>query len=144
MRFGSRVNAKLYRLTGGRLGNTWRVGSALRKPAPVCLLTTTGRKTGEKRTAPLLFMRDGADVVVVASQGGMARNPAWYLNLVAEPEVSVQIGSTTTDMIARTADDAERATLWPRLVEMYHDFDTYAAWTDRTIPVVICSPVAQP
>ena len=143
IRWGSRVNTKLYQLTSGRVGSSWRIGAALHKPAPVCLLTTTGRKSGEKRTVPLLFMRDGDNVVVVASQGGMARNPAWYLNLVADPEVVVQIGSTTTDMVAHTAADAERAELWSRLVEVYSDFDTYAAWTDRTIPVVVCTPLAK-
>lgn len=137
---GSRLNAKLYKATGGRLGGTWRVGPALRKPVPVCLLTTIGRKTGEPRTAPLMYLRRGDDFVVVASQGGRATNPAWYLNLVARPQVTIQAGRDTHDLFARTASDDERAELWPQLVELYADFDTYAAWTDRTIPVVICSP----
>lgn len=140
IKLGSRFNARLYALTGGRLGGTWRIGAGLRKPVPVCLLTTVGRKSGQPRTAPLLYLRDGERIVVVASQGGLARNPAWYLNLVAEPQVTIQIGSRTADYRARTAGPEERAALWPRLTELYADFDTYDAWTDREIPVVICEP----
>lgn len=142
IKFGSRLNTRLYRATGGRLGKTWRVGAGMRNPAPVCLLTTTGRKSGEPRTAPLIYLRDGARFVVVASQGGMAKNPAWYLNLVADPQVSIQVGRDVHELTARTATEAEREALWPRLVEVYADFDTYAAWTERTIPVVICEPRA--
>ncbi|AZG47899.1 nitroreductase family deazaflavin-dependent oxidoreductase [Gordonia insulae] len=140
IKLGSRLNAKLYRISGGRLGNTWRVGAGFRKPVPVLLLTTIGRKSGEPRTAPLIYLRRGDEFVIVASQGGLPKNPAWYLNLVAEPEVTIQVGRETHDLVARTASDAERAELWPQLVDLYADFDTYAAWTDRTIPVVICEP----
>lgn len=140
IKVGSRLNAKLYRATGGRVGGTWRVGAGFRHPAPVCLLTTTGRKSGEPRTAPLVYLRKGDTFVVVASQGGLPKNPAWYLNLVADPDVTIQIGHDTYPLRARTASDAERAALWPQLVDLYADFDTYAAWADRTIPVVICEP----
>ena len=92
IRLGSRLNTRLYRATGGRLGGTWRVGAALRKPAPVCLLTTIGRKSGEPRTAPLIYLRDGQRFIVVASQGGSPRHPAWYLNLQANPAVTIQVG----------------------------------------------------
>ena len=143
IRYGSKFNTRLYRLTGGRLGGKWRVGAAMRKPVDVCLLTTTGRKSGQPRTAPLLYLRDGERVIVVASQGGLPKNPAWYLNLVAEPRVQIQIGSDTRAYLARTADPAERDALWPRLTELYADFETYAAWTDRKIPVVVCDPAAQ-
>lgn len=140
IKVGSRLNTRLYRLSGGRLGNRWRVGSAFRKPAPVGLLTTTGRKTGEPRTVPLLYLRDGEDIVLVASQGGLPRNPAWYLNLAADPAVEFQIGRRRIPLTARTASASEREALWPRLVDLYADFDTYDAWTDREIPVVICAP----
>ncbi|WP_341256857.1 nitroreductase family deazaflavin-dependent oxidoreductase [Gordonia malaquae] len=140
IKIGSRLNTRLYKLTGGRLGGTWRVGAALKKPTPVCLLTSTGRKSGEARTVPLLYLTDGDDIVVVASQGGLPKNPAWFYNVRADPSVQIQIGSDSAAYTARIADDAERAELWPRLVELYADFDTYAAWTDRVIPVVICSP----
>ncbi|WOC11800.1 nitroreductase family deazaflavin-dependent oxidoreductase [Gordonia sp. MP11Mi] len=140
IKYGSRLNTKLYRVTGGRLGNRWRVGAAMRKPVPVCLLTTTGRRSGEARTVPLLYLRHGESIVLVASQGGLPANPAWYHNLKANPSVRVQIDSDTGDFTARIADDDERAALWPTLVDLYADFDTYAAWTERTIPVVICDP----
>ncbi|MDY6807842.1 MAG: nitroreductase family deazaflavin-dependent oxidoreductase [Actinomycetota bacterium] len=140
IKVGSRLNTRLYKATGGRFGKYWRVGAGFGKPAPVCLLTTTGRKTGEPRTAPLIFLRRGDTFILVASQGGLPKNPAWYLNLVADPTVTIQLGKETFALTARTASDAERAELWPELVDIYADFDTYAAWTERTIPVVICEP----
>ncbi|GAC68095.1 nitroreductase family deazaflavin-dependent oxidoreductase [Gordonia soli] len=143
IKWGSRANTRLYQATGGRLGKTWRVGAAMRKPVEVCLLTSTGRKSGQPRTVPLLFLRDDERVVVVASQGGLPKNPAWYHNVVANPQVTIQIGSQKLDLHAREADDAERDRLWPRLVELYADFDTYSAWTDRRIPVIICEPAAR-
>ncbi|MFW0787496.1 nitroreductase family deazaflavin-dependent oxidoreductase [Gordonia sp. CPCC 206044] len=140
IKVGSRLNTKLYQVTGGRLGSKWRVGAGFRNPPPVCLLTTIGRKSGEPRTAPLLYLRNGDTFVVVASQGGLPKNPAWYLNLVANPDVTIQAGKEKHELRARTATDAERDELWTQLVDLYADFDTYAAWTDRTIPVVICEP----
>ncbi|MFW0795128.1 nitroreductase family deazaflavin-dependent oxidoreductase [Gordonia sp. CPCC 205515] len=138
IKVGSRINAKLYQLSGGRIGGSWRVGAGFRKPVPVLLLTTIGRKSGEPRTAPLNYLRKGDSFVVVASQGGLPKNPAWYLNLVATPEVCVQVGRERHDLVARTATGEEREALWNELVELYADYDTYAAWTDREIPVVIC------
>ncbi|QCQ93676.1 nitroreductase family deazaflavin-dependent oxidoreductase [Rhodococcus sp. SGAir0479] len=134
----SRINVKLYRATGGRLGGKWRVGSAFPWGIPVCLLTTTGRKTGRPRVSPLLFLEDGDRIVLVASQGGLPKNPMWYLNIRANPEVTVQVKSRVRKMRARVATEAERAELWPRLVDLYADFDNYQSWTDRQIPVVIC------
>lgn len=142
MKYGSAANTWLYRKTGGRIGRTWRIGSAARKPAPVCLLTTTGCKTGQSRTVPLLFLPEGDAVVLVASQGGAAKNPQWYGNLVADPSVTVQIGKDVRPLVARTATDDERAALWPRLVDLYADYDSYQSWTQRTIPVVICEPTS--
>ncbi|MDQ1700928.1 MAG: hypothetical protein QOF57_180, partial [Frankiaceae bacterium] len=77
----SAAHTWLYAKTGGRVGKHWRIGAALRKAVPVCLLTTTGAKTGRPRTVPLCFMQDGQDVVLVASQGGLPSNPQWYRNL---------------------------------------------------------------
>ncbi|WP_407445649.1 nitroreductase family deazaflavin-dependent oxidoreductase [Rhodococcus sp. (in: high G+C Gram-positive bacteria)] len=138
MKWMSRVNVAAYRATGGRVGGKWRVGSAFPWGIPVCLVTTTGRKTGQPRTAPLLFLEDGDKVVLVASQGGMAKHPLWFRNIQANPEVTVQIKSRVRKMHARVATDAERAEYWPRLVAMYPDFDNYQSWTDRVIPVVVC------
>ena len=129
----SSVNAGMYRRSGGRFGG--RFGGA-----PVCLLTTTGRRSGEPRTVPLLYLRDGEDVVVVASKGGYSAHPQWYINLLADPRVTVQIERRATPMVARVATADHKAALWPRLVAMYSSYDTYQARTDRDIPVVICSP----
>lgn len=136
----SRVNVWLYRRTNGRIGGMWRVGAAFRKPVPVCLLTHRGRKSGREFTAPLLFLRDGDRVVLVASQGGLPTDPQWYHNVVADPHVVVQIRGEVRAMMARTATPVEREALWPRLVELYADFDSYQEWTERVIPVVICEP----
>ncbi|MGX6510619.1 nitroreductase family deazaflavin-dependent oxidoreductase [Rhodococcus sp. SJ-2] len=134
----SRVNVALYRATGGRLGGKWRVGSAFPWGIPVCLLTTTGRKTGQPRTAPLLFLEADGKVLLVASQGGLPKHPLWFRNIQANPEVTVQIRSDIRQMKARVATDAERAQYWPKLTAMYPDFDNYQSWTDRVIPVVVC------
>jgi deazaflavin-dependent oxidoreductase (nitroreductase family) len=137
----SRINTWAYRNTGGLVGSRWRVGSAFPRGVPVCLLTTRGRRSGQSRTAPLLYMPDGERIVLVASQGGLPGNPSWYLNVRADPSVTVQIKRRVRLMRARVAGDDERAELWPRLVSMYSDFDNYQAWaTDREIPVVICEP----
>lgn len=130
----SKFNTGLYRRTGGR------VGAKIPGGAPVCLLTTTGRKTGEPRTMPLLYLRDGADVVVVASKGGYSNHPQWYLNLLADPEVTVEIKRVRTPMSAHVADSEAKAALWPKLVAMYPGYDGYQARTERDIPVVVCSP----
>lgn len=134
----SRANVWLYRKTGGRVGGRWRLGSAFPWGAKICLLTTTGRRSGLPRTTPLIYLRDGGRIVVVASQGGMARHPQWYLNLRDEPRVQVQVGREVREMQARTAGPAERDELWPRLVRTYADFATYQSWAGRVIPVVIC------
>ena len=127
----------LYRVSGGRI---W--GRFPKSKAPVLLLTTTGRRSGEPRTVPLIHLADGDRLVIVASQGGMPTHPAWYHNLVAHPRVTVQTRKRVREMDARVADEAEREALWPRLVAMYADYDDYQARTDRRIPVVILDPPA--
>lgn len=138
----SKLNVAIYRWTGGLLGSKWRVGSAFPRGIPVLLLTTIGRKSGQPRTAPLLFIEDGERVVVVASQGGLPEDPLWYKNLKANPECEVQIKRKKMKMRARTASPEEREALWPKLVAHYPDFASYDAWTDRVIPVVILEPIA--
>jgi deazaflavin-dependent oxidoreductase (nitroreductase family) len=128
------ANVWAYRLTGGRLGGTFLRG------APICLVTTTGKRSGQLRTVALLYLPDGDDVVLVASKGGMSKSPAWYFNMTTNPACEVQIGSATRRMRARRATDAEKAALWPRLVAMYRDYDDYQARTTRNIPVMILSP----
>ncbi|MBT8467494.1 MAG: nitroreductase family deazaflavin-dependent oxidoreductase [Deltaproteobacteria bacterium] len=136
----SKVNDAIYRWTGGLLGSKWRVGSAFPRGIPVLLLTTIGRKSGQPRTAPLVFIEDGCNVIVVASQGGLPKDPLWYKNLVATAECEVQIKRRKTKMMAHTASPEERAALWPKLVAHYPDFASYATWTDRIIPVVVLEP----
>ena len=136
----SAVNVRVYRWTGGRVGGTWRVGAAWRKPVPICLLEHRGRRTGKLRTTPLVYLADGDDVVVVASQAGRPHHPLWYRNLQADPDAVVQVRRQRRPVRARTADRQERAALWPRLVDLYADYDSYQSWTDREIPVVVLSP----
>lgn len=137
----SRFNTWAYRATGGRLGAKWRGGSnRFSAPPPVGILTTVGRKSGEKRDSPLLFLREGNRIIVVASQGGRANNPMWYLNLKANPAVTFQDKNERLTLTARDAAEQERAEYWPKLDAMYPDFQNYRSWTDRDIPIVICDP----
>lgn len=138
----STLHTRLYRATGGRIGKNWRIGSAVRNGVPICLLTTVGRKSGQPRTAPLCYMADGDRIILVASQGGTPTNPQWYYNLLANPAVEIRIGRRSQQMRARRADAAERARLWPKLVDVYADYASYQSWTEREIPVVICEPAA--
>ena len=140
LRLFSMANVWLYQRTDGRIGGTWRVGSAFPRGVPVLLLTTLGRKSGQKRTAPVLYLKDGERYIVVASQGGLPKDPLWFLNLREHPEVEVQVGPRRSTMYARVATPDERARLWPRLVDLYADFAKYQSWTERTIPVVILEP----
>lgn len=130
----SRATAWAYQKTGGRIGGRFLQG------APVALLTTTGRKTGQPRVSPLLYLREGERIVLIASKGGSANNPMWYLNLKANPAVAVQIKGEVLRLTARDATEEERAHYWPRMAAMYSSFDDYQSWTDRVIPVVICDP----
>ena len=137
----AKVNTAVYRLSGGLLGSTWRVGSAFPWGIPVLLLTTTGRKSGQPRTQPLLFIEEGDNIIIVASKGGLPSEPLWYKNLVANPECDIQIKRRRMKANARTASPEEREALWPKLVAHYPDFASYATWTDRVIPVVILEPI---
>lgn len=141
LKYGAKAQVAAFRLTGGRIGSRWRIGAGWKKPVPTLLLDHVGRKSGKTFTTPLLYLEDGPDLVIVASQGGMAKNPQWYPNLVARPEATVHLRREGVRRVrARTASPDEKAALWPRLVEMYADFESYAAWTDRDIPVVILEP----
>jgi deazaflavin-dependent oxidoreductase (nitroreductase family) len=126
-------NVWLYRKSGGKLGKSFMGASVL-------LLTTRGRKTGKPRTAALIYLEEGDQLVVVASKGGSPENPLWYRNLQADPSVEVQVGPEQRAMSARTASDTDRARLWPKLVALYSPYADYQSWSDRTIPVVLLSP----
>jgi deazaflavin-dependent oxidoreductase (nitroreductase family) len=133
----SRLHVALFRASGGRLGGRFR------KIGPVLLLTTTGRKTGKQRTTPLLYVEDGERYVIVASVGGAPKHPAWYLNLVDNPEATIEIGTRTIAVRANTAAPEERARLWELATEMYPGYDRYQAKTTREIPVVVLAPAAR-
>ncbi len=123
----------LYRRTNGRaLGR-------IRK-APILLLTTRGRRSGEPRSVPLLYLEDGDDLVVIASAGGQATDPAWYLNLMADPSAEVQVGSAHRPVRARVATGDERTRLWDAVNELYASYDSYQQRTSREIPVVVLEP----
>jgi F420H(2)-dependent quinone reductase len=132
------LNNVVYRLSSGRVAGNVPSG------APILLLTTVGRRSGRSRTVPLLYLPDGEDLVVVASRGGMTSHPAWYLNVLAHPDVMVDTGGRRCAMRAHVATPAERARNWPKLVEAYEHFASYQRRTTRLIPVVMLSPVVQP
>jgi F420H(2)-dependent quinone reductase len=127
-------HAQIYRATNGLIGH--------RFPglAPMLLLDHVGAKSGVKRTTPLLYVRDGDDVVIVASKGGHPRNPAWFHNLRAHPDTSVQVGSQRRPVHARVATSEERKRLWPRVVGAYGGYAGYQRRTEREIPLVILEP----
>ena len=133
MRLMSAANVWLFRVSRGRLGNRF-------SGAPVLLLMTRGRRSGRTRTAPLIYLQNGDDVVLVASKGGMPHHPLWYLNLTTNAEAEVEIGGGRSKRSARRASDQEKAALWPKLVEIYPPYDDYQARTERNIPVMILSP----
>ena len=126
----------LYRRTGGRLGHTIPgVGGKM------LLLDHVGAKSGTKRTSPLLYVRNGDDLVVVASKGGYPKHPAWYHNLMANPDTEVQVGSEQRKVRTRVADAEERERLWPIVVESYHGYADYQARSKgREIPLVVLEP----
>ncbi len=141
MKYMAKAQVKIFELTGGRVGAKWRVGAAFRKPAPTLLLEHRGRKSGRLFTTPLLYLRHREDLVIVASQGGLPRNPQWYFNLIAHPETRVHLkGRRDLPVTARVTPAEERRELWPLLVDLYADFAKYQAWTEREIPVVVLSP----
>ncbi|GBE67299.1 deazaflavin-dependent nitroreductase [Mycobacterium sp. MFM001] len=133
LKYFARAHIWVYRRTNGRLGARllW---------FPAALLTTMGRKSGEPRTTPTLYLRDGDRVILPASFGGRAENPTWYLNLKDNPDVEVQIRSEQLRLVARDATDEERQRYWPSLIKMYPPYRGYRQATDRVIPLVVCEP----
>ena len=127
------IHIILYRLSGGSIGG--RFGKS-----PVLLLITVGRKTGKERTTPLLYLKDGEELVLVASYGGSPTHPIWWLNLQAHPQAEVEMGRQRVRVVARQATTEERDRLWPLLVAMYADYAAYQKKTRREIPVVLLHP----
>ncbi len=128
-----RVHTALYRATGGRIGHSaGRITNLL--------LTTKGRKSGAPRTVALAYLADGDRFVVVASNGGSDRHPAWWLNLRADPRATVEVGDRTVEVTAREATEEERARLWPELCAVNPFYSRYERITARRIPLVILEP----
>jgi deazaflavin-dependent oxidoreductase (nitroreductase family) len=122
-----------YRETDGEVGYLWN-------GVPTLLLTTTGRKTGQSRTTPLIFNRDGDDYLVVASMGGAPSHPNWYLNLTAHPDAEIQVRAEHLPVTAHTASPDEKRRLWAIVAEQWPNYDVYQSRTTREIPVVVLSP----
>jgi F420H(2)-dependent quinone reductase len=133
LRAWGRLNVPVYRLTRGRMMAT--VGRA-----PVLLLTTTGRRSGQQRTAPVLFLADGESVTVIGSNAGNDRAPAWSLNLQANPDAEVEIKSERRRVRARVLEGAERAQRWQAMNDQYGGFEHYDARTARDIKVFALEP----
>jgi len=129
----SQAHSALYRASGGRIGSRL-VGM------PVLLLTTTGRKSGKPRTTPLLYVRDGAALVVVAANGGSGLFPSWWLNLQSNPRAEVKIGRVRSGVTARKASPVERERLWAAFAAGFSGYARYATKTAREIPVVMLEP----
>jgi deazaflavin-dependent oxidoreductase (nitroreductase family) len=133
LKAASVLHELLYRASGGRLsGRIWGL--------PILLLTTTGRKSGKLRTTPLCFFRDGDDLVVVASNGGMDWFPSWWLNLSREPRATVQVGRTSRPVVAREATPEERARLWAAVTAIAPGYLKYQQRTRREIPLAFLRP----
>ena len=130
LRAMGKLNVPVYRATRGRL-----MGHVNR--APVLLLTTTGRKSGEPRTAPVVYLDEGNRLVVIGSNAGNVRAPAWALNLVANPDANVEIRGEKREVRARVAEGEERAELWRKMNEQYGGFEDYRARTSRDIRVFV-------
>jgi deazaflavin-dependent oxidoreductase (nitroreductase family) len=123
-------HVRKYQETDGAIGYEWNGATCL-------LLTTTGRKSGEKRTLPLIFATSGRSCVIIASNGGAPTDPAWYLNIEADPHVEVQVKGERFSAVARTASGDERQALWRLMTVDWPNYDEYTKRTDRTIPVVV-------
>ena len=130
------AHVQLYRLSGGRIGH--RIPGL----APTLLLDHVGARSGTPRTTPLLYIEDGPNVVIVASKGGYPKHPAWYHNLLAHPDTTIQIGPERRRVRARVAPEDERERLWPKAVAAYSGYADYQARAGREIPVVILEPRA--
>ena len=136
-RRSTKIHVALYRRTGGKLGRHLPGWPSVR----ILLLDHTGAKSGQRRTSPLIYHEDGEVVAVVASKGGQPTNPAWFHNLKANPDTTIQIGSEVRDVRARVASEQERNRLWPKFLELYPGYDFFERNAQgRKIPIVILEP----
>jgi len=126
-------HVRQYEATGGKVGHDWNGASCL-------VLRTRGRKTGQVRKFPLIYGRDGGDYVLIASKGGAPTNPGWYENLVAHPDVEVQVWGDVIPVTARTGTPEDKQRVWPMMAKQWPDYDNYQAGSSRDIPVVLLRP----
>jgi deazaflavin-dependent oxidoreductase (nitroreductase family) len=136
-------HANRYLSSGGADGHMYKITPPghSEMTVPALLLTTTGRKSGERFIFPLFYGKDGDSYIVVASKGGAPQHPGWYRNLLTNPEVEVQAGTAKLKARARTATGAERARLWEKALEFWPPYADYQRKTEREIPVVVLDPV---
>lgn len=132
-RGAKKLHSSIYRASDGRVWGTMFGG-------PILLLNTTGRKSGQRRTTPLMYASDGEDFVLIASNGGAPYHPAWYLNLMANPDATVEVGDREVRVRAEEAHQEEKARLWQKMVEVYSGYDKYQKKTDREIPLLVLHP----
>src|SRR5688572_3362385 len=130
LKLGSGAHAGVYRATKGKLFG--RMGKS-----PILLLNTVGRKSGKKRTTPLLYVMDGEGFVIIASKGGAPTHPAWYLNLIANPDATVEVGDREVRVRAEEVHGEDKARLWQKMVEMYPTYDDYQTKAEREIPLLV-------
>lgn len=130
LRFAMWLHRSLYRASGGRIGGR-------RGNVPILLLTTSGRKTGKRRTVPLQYLAQGETLIVVASNGGSPKHPGWFFNLQAQPRAEVHIGREHRTVQAHQATAEERENLWPKVVELSSGYGDYQRRTTREIPLMI-------
>jgi deazaflavin-dependent oxidoreductase (nitroreductase family) len=133
LKLGTIVHSGVYRATGGRL--LGRMGRS-----PILLLNTLGRKSGKKRATPLFYVVEDEDFVIIASKGGTPSHPAWYLNLKANPDATVEVGNRKVRVRAEELDGEEKERLWKKMAEMYPTYDDYQKKTKREIPLLVLHP----
>ena len=126
-------HVRQYEATGGKVGHDWNDTSCL-------ILHTTGRKSGKTRKFPLIYGRDGEDYVLIASKGGAPEHPGWYENLLAHPDVKIQVWDEVIPVTARTGTAEDKKRVWPMMAKQWPGYDDYQRGTKRDIPVVLLRP----
>ena len=136
-RRSTKIHVALYRWSGGRIGAHFPGSPG----APILLLDHVGAKSGIRRTSPLMYYREGSVITVTASKAGQPTHPAWFHNLIAHPDTTIQLGSEVREVHARVATDEEREQLWPKFVAFYPGYEVFQRMAEgRTIPIVILEP----
>ncbi|MBL4866501.1 MAG: nitroreductase family deazaflavin-dependent oxidoreductase [Pseudomonadales bacterium] len=133
IKYFAKVNVWVYQKTNGRIMNKM-------SGSEICLITMTGAKSGEKRTLPLMYVPYKEGVVIVASLGGAPKNPVWFNNVVAHPQIDVQYHDKKMKLVARQVYGEERANVWPTCVKYYKPYESYQRRTNREIPLFVCEP----